>query len=111
MVLHSACEVGRPSDQCWLVAAGVPIFAGEPVFLFGLPVSIMGGAVLSGWHRSRWLGTLGLVVGGATFTLGVLWFVGVTLVPELVLWAVLQPLEWLWFILVGVAMWRQSVRN
>jgi len=47
-------------------------------------------------------------VGAATLVTGITWFADIDLVPELTLWTVLQPLEWLWLLVLGVVMWRES---
>ena len=55
-----------------------------------------------------WFGWSGFAVSAATLVTGITWFAGVDLVPELTLWAALQPLEWLWLLVLGVMMWRES---
>ena len=52
--------------------------------------------------------TAGFAVGAATLVTGITWFAGFDLVPELTLWAALQPLEWLWILVLGVVMWHES---
>lgn len=46
------------------------------------------------------------------FATGVTWLLAnFTLVPELVLWVVYQPLLWLWFLVLAVILWRRSTAD
>lgn len=76
-------------------------FAAESFDLIGLGVAL---------DRAcpAWFGWSGFAVSAATLVTGITWFAGVDLVPELTLWAALQPLEWLWLLVLGVMMWRES---
>jgi len=85
-----------------------PVFASEPVFLFGLPFALIGLGVALDRAYPAWFGWSGFAVGAATLITGITWFAVVDLVPELTLWAALQPLEWLWHLVLGVVMWRES---
>lgn len=83
-----------------------PLFVVELVFLFGLPFALIGLGIGLDREYPAWLGWAGFVVGAATFVTGTTWFVGLRVIPEVVLFVALLPLEWLWLLAMGVVMWR-----
>jgi hypothetical protein len=85
-----------------------PLFVVELLFLFGLPFALIGLGIALDWAYPAWFGWAGFVVGAATFVTGATWFVGLRVIPELVLFAALLPLEWMWTLALGVVMWRTS---
>lgn len=105
-----------PADQEGIVRTGdlvhtlirEPVFASEPIFLFGLPFALIGLGITLDQNYPAWFGWAGFAVGAATFVMGVTWFAGFDFIPELALWVALQPLEWLWLLVLGAVMWRRS---
>lgn len=85
-----------------------PLFVVELLFLFGLPFALIGLAIALDRGYPAWFGWAGFVVGVATFVTGTTWFVGLRVIPELVLFVALLPLEWMWTLALGVVMWRAS---
>jgi len=85
-----------------------PLFVVELLFLFGLPFALIGLAIALDREYPAWFGWAGFVVGAATFVTGTTWFVGLRVIPELVLFVALLPLEWMWTLALGVVMWRTS---
>jgi len=85
-----------------------PLFEGEVAFCYGLPFALAGLGVALDRAYPSWFGRFGFLAGGGVFVYGATSFVGLDLIPELVLWAALMPLEWLWTIALGVVMWRKS---
>lgn len=87
----------------------IPLFHVMPLFILGLPFALMGGALISRHSPfPSWIGWLGAVVGTASFITASLWVVGIDIVPETVMWAVYQPLIWIWVIAVGIVLARRS---
>lgn len=85
-----------------------PLFVVELLFLFGLPFALVGLGIALDRGYPAWFGWAGFVVGAAMFVTGTTWFVGLRVIPELVLFVVLLPLEWMWTLSLGVVMWRTS---
>jgi hypothetical protein len=85
-----------------------PLFVVELVFLFGLPFALIGLRIALDREYPTWLGWAGAVVGTATFVTGAMWFANLRVIPELVLFVALLPLEWLWLLALGVVMWLRS---
>lgn len=85
-----------------------PLFVMEPILLFGLPCALIGLGIAIDRTYPTWLGWAGFAVGLTIFVTGATWFVDLRIVPDLMLFAVLLPLEWSWLLALGVVMWRQS---
>lgn len=85
-----------------------PLFVVEILFLFGLPFALIGLGIALDREYPAWFGWAGFVVGAAMFVTGTTWFVGLRVIPELVLFVALLPMEWMWTLALGVVMWRAS---
>jgi hypothetical protein len=85
-----------------------PLFVFELLFLFGLPFALIGLGIALDREYPAWFGWAGFVVGAATFVTGTTWFVGLRVIPEVVLFVALLPLEWMWTLALGALMWRTS---
>lgn len=106
-----------PERQAELVVLGdtvqtvirIPLFHVLPLFVFGLPFALIGAA-----HTDRasllprWLAWLTLTAGTTSFVMGLTWALGSTAIPEVILWALIQPFIWTWGIATGISLWRRS---
>lgn len=115
--LATQWATASPERQAELVAMGdtvqvlirVPLFHVLPLFVFGLPFALAGAAhVGRGTLLPSWIGYLGLLAGSASFVTGCLWVLDLNVIPETIMWAVYQPLSWVWVIAAGICLWRGS---
>lgn len=108
-----------PSRRAEIVAAGdllqtlvrEPVFVGEVIFLFGAPFAMVGLAIALHPTFPRWFGWTGFTIGAAIGITGITWFIDLHLIPELTMWVLLQPLQWLWLLILGVLLWRRSTTS
>lgn len=93
------------------IAIRIPLFHTLPILVLGLPFALLGAAHIGkDGLLPTWLGWVSLVAGTASFVTGISWSLGSTAIPELVLWAGIQPLIWIWGLGAGVALWRTASR-
>lgn len=89
----------------------MPLFAVEMTFLFGLSFLMIGYLVSRDEKYPQWLGLAGLLISGSILFMGICWFIDVRVLPEILLWIGLMPLQWTWIITLGVFMWRANARE
>lgn len=106
-----------PTDQAQIVAIGdtvqnalrIPLFHTLPMFVLGLPFMLLGLAhVGTDGPVPAWTAWVALAGGTSAFLMGLSWALGVNVVPETALWAVAQPLIWIWGFGTGVALLRRA---
>ncbi|MEV1293960.1 hypothetical protein [Pseudonocardia sp. NPDC049635] len=107
-----------PVEQAQIVATGdtvqnalrIPLFHTLPMFVLGLPFALLGLAHVKAPSSElpTWTAWLALIGGAAAFLMGLSWSLGTDFVPETMLWAVVQPLIWIWGISTGVSLLRRA---
>lgn len=110
-----------PAEQAQLVATGdmiqnalrIPLFHTLPMFVLGLPFALLGLAHLNAPSSPlpAWTAWIALIGGTAAFLMGLSWSLGSDFVPETVLWAIVQPLIWIWGIGTGITLIRNAGRE
>lgn len=109
-----------PADQARIVATGdtvqnalrIPLFHTLPMFVLGLPFALLGLAhVGPSSPVPTWTAWLALIGGTAAFLMGLGWALGMSFVPETALWAVVQPIIWIWGFGTGISLLRQAGRE
>ena len=94
------------------IAIRIPLFHTLPILVFGLPFALLGAAHIGqDGVLPTWLGWASLVAGTTSLITGLSWSLGTTAIPELILWAGIQPLIWIWGLGAGVALWRTASRH
>lgn len=91
-----------------LLAIGAGTFHAELLLFYGVSVLLTGLAIALDGAYPGWFGAIGAVAGGAAVIAGLAGFLGLQFRIDVLVFVVALPIEGLWFLALGILMWRRA---